>query len=745
MNFLEGTIKQYLFYNEESSYSVIRVEIKDTAENELIHFEPTIVVCGFFPRLEQYQTYKFYGEVTNHPKYGIQYSASRFERIMESTRTGIIDYLSSDLFKGIGPKTAEAIVDSLGLDALNKIANNRNVLDEIPRMNQQKKDLIAETLHDNRQMESTLVWLYGFEISPRMAMKIYQKYGYETIDIIKSDPYVLIDEVEGIGFKRADEIGLKIGFAYNHPLRLKAVIMYLLSEYMNKYGDTYLEKDKLLEYTMSYLNVNEDFYIEESQVIDRLELLSIEGKIIDVDEKISLRGIYFSEKAVASILYKHSQYEDEPIDDTLIEDYLNQLEKIRNIAYTTMQRKAIIKALKEHLVIITGGPGTGKTTIIDAITHVYRLIHQANKSIASKIKLVAPTGKAAKRLIEATGLEATTIHRLLGYDYEGHFAYSQHEKIDASLIIIDETSMMDISLANHLFQALSPRTKLVIVGDENQLPSVGPGQVLCDLIESDLFTVVKLEKIHRQAIDSSIISLAYDVLSQNLNEHMFEQKDDRMFIQTRENMVSDYILKSIRNQIHLGYSLLEDIQVLIPIYKGMNGIDRINQLIQERFNRVNEAFQIAYKDKTFRFQDKVMQLVNQPEDGIMNGDLGVVTGIIEDKEILVDFSGRSVKYNVKDFDNITLAYAISIHKSQGSEFKVVILPLVRSYTIMLKRKLIYTAITRAKETLIMIGEKEALQRGIYGKEPPRKTWMKQFLQEIETTPEDKFLTIEDFL
>jgi len=514
---------------------------------------------------------------------------------------------------------------------------------------------------------------------------------------------------------------------------------------MNKYGDTYLEKDKLLEYTMSYLNVNEDFYIEESQVIDRLELLSIEGKIIDVDEKISLRGIYFSEKAVASILYKHSQYEDEPIDDTLIEDYLNQLEKIRNIAYTTMQRKAIIKALKEHLVIITGGPGTGKTTIIDAITHVYRLIHQANKSIASKIKLVAPTGKAAKRLIEATGLEATTIHRLLGYDYEGHFAYSQHEKIDASLIIIDETSMMDISLANHLFQALSPRTKLVIVGDENQLPSVGPGQVLCDLIESDLFTVVKLEKIHRQAIDSSIISLAYDVLSQNLNEHMFEQKDDRMFIQTRENMVSDYILKSIRNQIHLGYSLLEDIHVLIPIYKGMNGIDRINQLIQERFNRVNEAFQIAYKDKTFRFQDKVMQLVNQPEDGIMNGDLGVVTGIIEDKEILVDFSGRSVKYNVKDFDNITLAYAISIHKSQGSEFKVVILPLVRSYTIMLKRKLIYTAITRAKETLIMIGEKEALQRGIYGKEPPRKTWMKQFLQEIETTPEDKFLTIEDFL
>jgi len=745
MNFLEGTIKQYLFYNEDSSYSVIRVEIKDTAENELIHFEPTIVVCGFFPRLEQYQTYKFYGEVTDHPKYGIQYSASRFERIMESTRTGIIDYLSSDLFKGVGPKTAEAIVDSLGLDALDKIANNRNVLDEIPRMNKQKMDLIAETLHDNRQIETTLVWLYGFEISPRMAMKIYQKYGYQSIDVIKDDPYVLIDEVEGIGFKRADEIGLKIGFSYNHPLRLKAVIMYLLSEYMNKYGDTFLEKDKLLEYTMSYLNVNEDFYIEESQVIDRLELLAIEGKIIDVDDKISLRGIYFSEKAVASILFKHSQYEEEPVDNTLIEDYLNQFEKIRNIEYTPMQRKAIIKALEEHFVIITGGPGTGKTTIIDAITHVYRLMHQANKSIASKIKLAAPTGKAAKRLNEATGLEATTIHRLLGYDYEGHFAYSQHEKIDASLIIVDETSMMDVSLANHLFQALSPRTKLVIVGDENQLPSVGPGQVLCDLIESDLFTVVKLEKIHRQAVDSSIISLAYDVLSQNLNEHMFEQKDDRIFIQTRENMVSDYILKLIRNQIKLGYSLLEDIQVLIPIYKGMNGIDRINQLIQDRFNRVNEAFQIVYKDKTFRFQDKVMQLVNQPEDGIMNGDLGIVTGIIEDKEILVDFSGRNVKYNVKDFDNITLAYAISIHKSQGSEFKVVILPLVRSYTIMLKRKLIYTAITRAKEALIMIGEKEALQRGIYGKEPPRKTWLKQFLLEIETTPEEKFLTIEDFL
>ncbi|MBN2503782.1 MAG: hypothetical protein JXB20_00390, partial [Bacilli bacterium] len=322
MSFIEGVIKQYLYFSEESSYSVVKVEIRDTAEAELLHFEPTIVVCGFFPMLELGQVYRFYGKVTEHPKYGVQYSASRFERIMDTSKAGIVDYLASDLFKGIGPKTAEAIVEELGNDALDKIANDPDVLDSIPRMNKAKKEMIARTILDNRQMESTLVWLYGFDISPRMAMKIYQAYGFAAVDVIRNNPYLLIDEVEGIGFKRADEIGLKIGFAYDNPLRIQAVIMYLLQEYIMKYGDTYLEKDRLLEFTLTYLNSGKEFTVDADMVVDRLEQLSSNNKIVDVDEKVSFRSIYLAEKRISESLKKHSIKESEPIDDKVLEEHL---------------------------------------------------------------------------------------------------------------------------------------------------------------------------------------------------------------------------------------------------------------------------------------------------------------------------------------------------------------------------------------------------------------------------------------
>ncbi|HOO43778.1 MAG TPA: ATP-binding domain-containing protein, partial [Bacillota bacterium] len=287
--------------------------------------------------------------------------------------------------------------------------------------------------------------------------------------------------------------------------------------------------------------------------------------------------------------------------------------------------------------------------------------------------------------------------------------------------------------------------QVVFVGDANQLPSVGPGQVLNDLINSKLFEVVELDIIHRQAEDSNIISLAYDILNQEINRSIFDRYSDRDFIRVNETKVADRILSEIKSLIDMGYDLWEDIQVLIPVYKGLNGIDRINEMIQQTFNHHNKAFKLSYKDKTFLYNDKVMQLVNQPEDGIMNGDQGIVQGLTEDDELLVDFSGNTVKYALKDLDNLTLAYAISIHKSQGSEFKCVILPLVRSYTIMLKRKLMYTAVTRAKEKLVIIGDFEAYKRGVLGMDVPRNTLLRQFLQELINTPKSDHLTIEDFL
>ncbi|OQX93922.1 MAG: hypothetical protein B6I17_00725 [Tenericutes bacterium 4572_104] len=741
MSYIDGSINRYLFYNEDNSYSVIKIKIIDTDEIELTHYEPTIVVCGFFPKLDKFTNYRFYGNLTNHNKYGVQYNATSFERIMDNTYSGLIDYLSSDLFKGIGRKTATRIVDKLGLDALDLIAKNKHVLDDIPRLRKDLRDDLHDIIIENREMEKTLVWLYGFDISPKMALRIYNTYGNLTIDTVKNNPYVLMDDVEGIGFRRADDIGIKIGFKYDSPLRIQAVIYFLMNEYMNKYGDTFLVKDQLIDYTKKYLDNNE-FQIDVSLVTNQLDSLINANKIIQKDDILSLRFLYKAEEFLAKKLLSLNNEID--LQGTDLSLYIDKFESINNITYTSKQREAIKKALSNQLVIITGGPGTGKTTVIKGIVDIYNMIH-GYIDMEEDIALAAPTGKAAKRLSLATNLEAKTVHKLLQYDFLGIYNKNETEPLTEKLIIIDEVSMMDSLLAKRLFMAITDNTQIILVGDSNQLPSVGPGDVLRDIIQSRLFNVIELDIIHRQAENSNIISLAYDVLNQEINSDIFNHFPDRDFLRVNERFVSNKILSEIKLLMNKGYSLLEDIQVLIPVYKGINGINRINDLIQKTFNEKNKNFNISYKDKTFYYNDKVMQLVNQPEDNVMNGDQGVVSGITEDDELLVNFSGNVVKYSLKELDNLTLAYAISIHKSQGSEYKCIILPLVKSYTIMLKKKLLYTAITRAKEKLIMLGDFEAYRRGVLGVDTPRNTLLQEFLKEEISQNNDNELTIEDFL
>lgn len=741
MSYVDGSISRYLFYNEENSYSVIKIKIVDTDEIELTHYEPTIIVCGFFPKLDNFTNYRFHGSITHHNKYGMQYNATSFERIVDNTYMGLVDYLSSDLFKGIGKKTAERIVDKLGLSALDLIADDKHVLDDIPRINQDLRDSIYLQIVEHRDMEQTLVWLYSFDISPKMALKIYSVYGNSTIQTIKENPYVLMDEVEGIGFRRADEIGLKVGFAYDSYLRIQAVIYYLMNEFMNKYGDTYIEKDRLVEYTLKYLN-NDQFEIDPELIVNRLSALIESGRIIQKDDVLSLAYLYRSEQFIAKKVLD--------FDDSIrwnqqdLYAYIDDFERLNDIQYTKAQKQAIITALINQMVIITGGPGTGKTTVIKGIVDIFAMLNNQRKD-SDLIALAAPTGKAAKRLSFATDLEAKTIHKLLEYDYEGHFNINEDNPLSQKLIIIDEVSMMDCLLAKRLFESVQGSAQIVLVGDANQLPSVGPGDVLHDLIRSDLFSVVKLDIIHRQAENSNIISLAYDILNQEIDRSIFDHYIDRDFIRVSDGLIADKILSEVKRLIHMGYDLWEDIQVLIPIYKGQVGIDRVNDLIQANFNANNKEFKVTYKDKTFFYNDKVMQLVNQPEDNVMNGDQGVVSGITENDELIVDFSGNFVKYNLKDLDNLTLAYAISIHKSQGSEYKCVILPMVRAYTIMLKRKLLYTAVTRAKEKLLLIGDFDVYKRGVLGQDQPRNTLLNVFLQEEINRKPDSELRIEDFL
>ncbi|MFP4477856.1 MAG: ATP-dependent RecD-like DNA helicase [Candidatus Izemoplasmatales bacterium] len=741
MTYVEGTIKRYLFYSEDNSYSVIKLEIADTNDPELIRYEPTIIVCGFFPKLDSHSNYKFNGQVTHHDKYGLQFNAKTFERVIDHTYDGIIDYLSSDIFPGVGIKTAERIVDSIGLDCLDKIAEDDQVLDDVPKLNDKLKSVIHEGIIKNREMENTLVWLYGFSISPNMAMKIYSQYGIETKQIIKENPYILMEEVEGIGFKRADEIGLKIGFSHDADIRISAVIYYLLSEYMNKYGDTYLLKDDLIRFTLRFLNNQQSEEVEEEKVLTQINALLERGKIIESEDKISLSYLYYAESFIAK---KMMSLTSELEDYSEISNHIEAFENINDIVYTDAQRKAIHLALSHTMTIITGGPGTGKTTVIKGIIDVYKM--SRNQSIDEMdIRLAAPTGKAAKRLSESTLLPATTIHKLLGYDFEGQFKYDEHHPIEAKVLIIDEASMIDCLLMRKLLGAIKVGTILVLVGDANQLPSVGPGDVLNDLIISDIFPVQRLNIIHRQAKDSHIISLAYDVLEKQISEDINQNQDDRVFVHAKDTYIASNVLKLIDRLIIKGYSLIDDIQVLIPMYKGMNGIDRMNDLIQETFNGESKNQSISFGNKKFYLQDKVMQLVNQLDKNVMNGDQGVVVGVDDEKEILVDFSGNIVKYNRKDLDQLTLAYATSIHKSQGSEYKVVILPLTLSYTIMLKRKLLYTAITRAKEMLVMVGNPEAFKRGVLGKDRKRNTHLQDFLVKETESNNDNQVKIEDFL
>ena len=633
MTYIEGVIKRYLFYSEENSYSVIKVLINDTNDPNLTRYEPTMTVCGFFPKLDTHSNYRFTGKVTHHSTYGLQFNATTFERVIDQTYEGIIDYLSSDIFHGVGVKTAKRIVDTLGLRCLDSISDDPTCLNDVKKLSDKQKQVIYQGVVEHKEMEETLVWLYGFSISPSMAMKIYRKYGLATKTIIRENPYILIEEVEGIGFKRADEIGLKVGFAFDSDLRISAVIYYLMNEFMNKYGDTYLPREQLINYTLQFINQQDNREVKTEQVTSRIDELIGEQRLVEEDGMISLKYLSVAESYIAKRLLGLMQEAEHSLP---CDDYIQTFEEMNQIEYTVEQRQAIKLAMNQRVCIVTGGPGTGKTTVIKGIIHVYKMMknHQIEDD---EIRLAAPTGKAAKRLSESTHMPASTIHRLLGYDFDGSYKFDETNTVEAKMVIIDEISMIDVLLMKRLLCALSENTKLILVGDANQLPSVGPGDVLNDLILSQYFPMQELHAIHRQALNSNIITLAYDVLEKQVNEDVVENYEDRVFIQTKDEYISTQILKIIARLIENGYRLNEDIQVLIPMYKGYNGIDRINDKIQEIFNHQHKDIALSYGDKTFYYQDKVMQLVNQPDKNVMNGDQGVIIEVNDEKELVVDF------------------------------------------------------------------------------------------------------------
>ena len=502
------------------------------------------------------------------------------------------------------------------------------------------------------------------------------------------------------------------------------MIIYLYNYMGINYGHTFLYESQLIEFLLKGLNKSNDL-VTEHDIEDYIEELIKEKLFFREDDMIKLGSINYAEEQIISKVKELSAETDAVFDAKKIDELITLFEGIHEISYTKLQRKAIHMGVTSNLFILTGGPGTGKTTVIKGIVFVYCKYHQIPISYDNplfEVKLVAPTGRAAKRMNETTNIHAETIHRFLGYSYDGKFIHNKDNLVEADVVIVDESSMIDIFLASQLFQSIPKTTKVIIVGDENQLPSVGPGQVLKDFIDSDVIDYVKLTTIHRQAADSNIIRLAYDVNNASVPNDITKAYDDRYFVPESPANFSSRIINVIEYLNNLGYNLYEDIQVLIPMYKGSTGIDHINKTIQEAFNP-NKGKVIEHMDREFRIGDKVIQLSNQIEDNIMNGDQGTVVGIT-DEGLVVDFYKNEVGYKKGDLINLKHAYAMSIHKSQGSEYKVVIMPVFRNYHIMLKRKLLYTGITRAKEKLILMGDVNALTYGVESVESTRQSVLK---------------------
>lgn len=707
---IEGTIEEVIFRNESNGYTVAILETLDDV----------VTIVGTIPFINIGETIKVNGEWTNHPTYGEQIKIENVSTVVPATLNGIEKYLSSGLIPYIGPKTAKKIVERFGMDSLDIIEYNPEKLKEIDGIGDKKVEKILEAFKEQRELRDIMVFLQQYDISPSYGVRIYKKYGNETIKIISENPYKLSEDVFGIGFKTADKIAQNMGIEVDSPYRLNAGIKFVLLEYARK-GHSYVPKEKLLERSKEILNVDEEI-LEES-----LRNLAIGGEVQleVVDEKVLVyyMPFYMAENNVCKKIIELSRVELDSL-QLDVEKGIETIESEEEISFAKKQREAIREAVENGVVVITGGPGTGKTTTINAII---KLFEGENLTVA----LAAPTGRAAKRMSQASNREARTIHRLLEYSFmETDMAFGRDEDspLEADVVIIDETSMVDILLMNHLLKAIVPGTRMILVGDVDQLPSIGPGNVLKDIIDSKIVKVVELDEIFRQAQESMIVVNAHRI---NKGEYPFlnvKGKDFYFIQKNSQREIVDTIVDLCNRRLpnFNGYDSLIDIQVLSPMKKGEAGINALNKELQYILNpKLHDKAEKKMGNEIFRVGDKVMQIKNnyttewkiyengkikEKGEGVYNGDFGFITYIDEEDRIVnVLFDGeKEVEYDFKQLDELKLAYATTVHKSQGSEFSVVIMPIFWGPPMLLTRNLLYTAITRAKELVVLVGEEKYL-------------------------------------
>lgn len=719
---IKGELIYTIYQNANEHFSIAKVKvIKSTEKTD----EDEVVVKGYLGDLQFGETYVFYGDWIDHKKFGRQFQVDRFERYIPKTTEGLVTYLSSELFPKIGKKTAENVVGVLGDSTISKILNNGQVLDTVPNLSEERKKILKERLAEYQGFDLVVLELQKVGIGLKLAQKIYQAYQSNALEQLRENPYQFVFDVEGFGFHRADLIAQESKMALNHPSRIRAGVLYSLNESINE-GHVYLPQSSLIERVNVLLESHKHDILPE-MIDDQIIEMDEEDFVVKKDTRIYLPVLYYAEAGFTTQLRRLTELEiEDPVVEADLLKIVGQIEEEDHLTYGKNQYRAIKEALNEKVMILTGGPGTGKTTVIKGILKAFSQLKNISMDLAdygAKKKfpyiLTAPTGRAAKRMTESTGLPAYTIHRLLGWDGHEGFEKNDDNPLTGKIIIVDEFSMVDIFLANQLFKAIPNDMQILLVGDEDQLPSVGPGQVLADLIASQQIKKVKLDEVYRQKEGSKIISIAHKIKNDDLTINDIDKANDFNFIPCQKHQILEVIETIILKAKAKGLEM-KDIEVLAPMYKTDIGIHEINKRIQEIVNPKRKGVrELFVKDVVLRTGDKVIQLVNQPEDNVFNGDIGQITAIFRENEnvdqkeqVIVTFDEEDVSYAREDLLNITHAYCISIHKSQGSEFPIVILPIDWTYRRMLKKNLLYTAITRAKQSLIVCGDKQAFLTGV---------------------------------
>ena len=704
MNKFKGSISKIIFQSDNNYFVMIfKVRENDLDKKYNNH---SITVTGYLYDIEEGMDLELVGIIKEHNKYGEQLNISSYNRVVPEDKNSIIQFLSSNLFKGIGESKATKIYETLGDNTINLIKENPSILDDFTFLTDKNKLVIKTKLDELKNGSDTILKLTELGFNLEDATLIYKYYKEETLDKINNNIYNLFYDLD-LSFNKIDKVFKKNNKKLDDKNRVKAGIIYTMMVLAFEKGDTY----SYLEEIESNLKIIINYEIEHDYFENLIEELIKELKIINIDNNYQLIDYYEADNNIVKRLTYLNNKSDLVYKQNKLEKTLKKYETLYKIEYDLKQKEAITNSFLKNLLIITGGPGTGKTTIIKTIVSMYKEIFKLDSSNLDDIALLAPTGRASKRIMEATNFKASTIHRFLKWNKDTNkFQINEYNKSQVKLVIIDEFSMVDTLLFSSLLNGLRYDTKLILVGDMDQLPSVSPGEVLKDLIESEVLPIVKLDYIYRQK-DSNIINLAYEINQSHVDYTNFNKSIDLMFYQANSMNLKENLIKILSDFKHIDY---HDYQIMAPMYKTLNGINNLNKIMQELLNpKSNNKKELLVYDTIYREGDKVLQLMNMPDENIYNGDIGVIIEIDSlKKEITIDFDSNIVTFTSNNFQNFTLGYVISIHKAQGSEFKTVIIPFLNEYNRMLYKKLIYTAVTRTKEKLILIGEVDAFEKAI---------------------------------